>query len=566
MAFTRSAATAAEPLGDRGLARALAAHPHLALALAALAIWAPTLLIDFGRGDSLAENLAWSSQFSRLVAHGHLWPRWMPASFGGLGSPALTYYPPLAFWTTAVVSLGGRIAPMLALKLAALAALAGSGEAMRAWLKEHCVAPRALACAVIYMAAPYHLVDHYIRGAFAEFFGLAALPLAPLGLAMIARRERLGPAVLASGYALLLLAHLPTALLASVLLLAPYGLFRLWRAEGGARLRFAAIAAAGVALGVGLAAPYLAPALGLEDAISAEYLWRLKPADHLFTELGAWANPFEPLLAGLALIEALLAASLIWIGRRGDAGGVFWGALAVGVFAVLSGLVPGFWTLPLMAKVQFAWRAMGVEEFALVTAIAVSPWADARRLVGLAAVLMLANPGLAADLKNLALGRPDAQLATPAELAAMETQPQDTPEYLPQGMLLIQGGEPVPRVPLDRLASLPLAAPALSASADPVTGAVTLQPPPASGPIVVRRFFHPAWRVTCDGRPVASRPTGDARLLGFTPPASARTCVAAVGPTRLEELGDAAALASLAVMLGWTGAALWPRRRQTYDA
>ncbi|HVN00214.1 MAG TPA: hypothetical protein VMT68_08370 [Caulobacteraceae bacterium] len=569
MAFTRSAATAAAPPLEPGAAAGrLAAHPYLVIGLAALAIWAPTLLIDFGRGDSLDENIAWSNQFSQLVAHGHLYPRWMPASFDGLGSPAFDYYPPLAFWTTALVSLGGRLAPMLALKLAALVALAASGVAMRLWLGRLCPPPRALLCAVIYMAAPYHLVDHYVRGAFAEFFALAVLPLAPLGLALAAERARSGPFVLAGGYALLLVAHLPMALLASVLLIGPYGLLLLWRLDGG-RIRFALTAAAGLALGAGLAAPYLAPALGLEDAISAEYLWRLRPADHLFTRLGAWANPFEPLLAALSLIEALLAAGLAWMGRRAGPAGVFWGALATLVFAALSGLLPGFWSLPLMAKVQFAWRAMGVEEFALVTAIAVSPWADARRLTGLAAVLMLANPGLAADLKNLALGRPDAQLATPAELAAMVAQPRDVPEYLPHGMLLIRGGgEPAPRLPLSALAALPLAAPSLFANADPVTGAVKVRPRADPTPVVVRRFYHPSWRVTCDGRPVETGPAGPARLLSFTPPANAQECTASVGPTPLETLGDALAGASLVLLVGW--AALMLRRARpssaTYDA
>jgi hypothetical protein len=547
MSLARTDATDAGPL-DRRHSGASSDRPYLIVALAALAIWAPTLLIDFGRGDSLGENIAWSSQFSRLVAHGHVYPRWMPASYDGLGSPAFDYYPPLAFWTTALVSFGGRVAPVLALKLAALVALAASGGAMRLWLKEHCAPGRALLCAVAYMAAPYHLVDHYVRGAFAEFFGLAVLPLAPLGLAMIARRSRFGPAVLATGYALLLFAHLPTALLASVLLFAPYGLFLAWRARGE-RLRFVLTALAGGVLGVGLAAPYLAPALGLQDAISAEYLWRLKPVDHLFTQPTAWGNPFEPLLAALALIEAVFAASLAWMSRRAGAGGVFWGALAVLVFGVLSGLLPGFWSAPLMGKVQFPWRAISVEEFALVTAIAVSPWADMKGLMGLAGVLMLANPGLASDVRSLALGRPDAQLASPVELASMVERPQDVPEYLPQGMLLIRGGYPIPRVPLEQLAGLPLAAPSQAASADAVTGAVMIRPARSLDLVVVRRFFHPSWRVDCDGRPVASRPVGPGRLLGFTPPANAQTCIAAIGPTRLELLGDAAALASLALLI-----------------
>jgi hypothetical protein len=325
------------------------------------------------------------------------------------------------------------------------------------------------------MAAPYHLIDHYVRGAFAEFFALSMLPLAALGLSLTARRVRFGPAVLATSYALLLLSHLPTALIASVMLIAPYGLFLLWRRSEG-RVWFALSAAASLAIGAGLAALYLAPALGLEDAISADYLWRLRPGDHLFTSFGAWGNRFEPLLATLALIEAAFAGLLGWTAwRKGAGDGVFWAALALAVFAALSGLVPGFWSLPLMGKVQFAWRAISVLEFALVTAIALSPWADAKRLAGLFVVLALANPGLAADLKNLALGQPDAQLTPPGYVEALLRKPTDAPEYLPHGMLRIVGGEPRPVVPLDTLAALPLASPSLGASADPVTGAVSLR-------------------------------------------------------------------------------------------
>jgi hypothetical protein len=541
-----AAAGLRERLGDLALAR-----PTLVILCAALVIWAPTLLIDFGRGDSLDENLVWSTGFSRLFAHGHLYPHWLPAPFGGLGSPSFNYYPPLPFWTTALVTLSGWASPMLALKLAALAALAVSGLTMRLWLGRLCAAPRALLCALIYMAAPYHLIDHYMRGAFAEFFALSVLPLVPLGLAMTADRSRFGPAVLAIGYALLLFSHLPMALIGSVMLAGPYGLFLLVRMKSG-RVGFAVRVAAGLAVGAGLAAIYLAPALGLEDAISADYLWRLKPGDHLFTNLGAWGNPFEPLLALMAVIEAAFAAMIAWSAWRGRAAeGLFWPLATVAVFAALSGLIPGFWSLPLMGKVQFAWRAMGAEEFALVTAIALSPAVELSRLRGLFLVLALANPGLVADLKNLIQGRPDAQLLAPGYVQTLLAKAPDAPEYLPRGMLRIVNGDPRPVVPLDTLAALPLATSTLSETADPVTGAVSLQPTANARLIVLRRFHHPSWAVTCDGREVAAGPVGAGRLLGFSPAPGAKSCLAKVGPTPLERLGDGLAIASLALLLGY---------------
>ena len=50
-----------------------------------------------------------------------------------------------------------------------------------------------------------------------------------------------------------------------------------------------------------------------------------------------------------------------------------WALLAIVATAAAFGLVPFVWDIPLMAKVQFPWRLLGLVEFAAITAIALAP-------------------------------------------------------------------------------------------------------------------------------------------------------------------------------------------------
>src|ERR1041385_8105686 len=76
--------------------RGLVAYPVL-LALA-LALVMRLGLGPTGIHDSLSIYWIWADQFTPALAHGNLYPRWMPASDAGLGTPVFYYYPPLAFY------------------------------------------------------------------------------------------------------------------------------------------------------------------------------------------------------------------------------------------------------------------------------------------------------------------------------------------------------------------------------------------------------------------------------------------------------------------------------------
>ena len=230
------------------------------LSLAAFAIFAallllPSLLLGVSQTDSSGYNYVWAKQFAALTLSGQAYPRRLPDSFGGLGSPAFIFYPPLAFFVDALVNLVtlGAVPVPYRLALAATLLLWLSGTAMQAWLRGTVRPAVAFAAALAYMAAPFHLTDHYWRGAFAEFSSYAVLPILPLAIRAAAREWR-GVAGVAVSFALLILAHLPTALLTAVTVLPIYALYAAVRRG---RLSSALLAllrcGLGAVLGLGLA-------------------------------------------------------------------------------------------------------------------------------------------------------------------------------------------------------------------------------------------------------------------------------------------------------------------------
>ncbi len=538
-----------------------AAAPLAVIAVAAALVWAPTLVIA-APGDSFSYDLNWAAQFGALVRAGDPYPRWLPGSFGGLGSPTFYFYPPLSFWVAALVGAGsgGALGAALQVKLATLALIAGSGWAMFAWLRALTTPTRALIGALAYLVAPYHLDDHYLRGAFAELAAFVAIPVLALGMEQTVRAVRSGPLLLAAGWAALIFAHLPIAMLTGALLVPTLGAYALWRSEQ--RLAFALTASAALAVGTALAAIYLIPALQLQDAISADYWWsaRFQAADRLLTNPAAWSLPLEPFFGAISFAEAALAAWIAWLAWRArDARLGFWAGVTILVFAAVTGLLPGFWSLPLLAKAQFPWRAMTIQDFAFVTLIAIAP----RSAMPIAPVVFvaLALGNAAALARDLAAGPAVARTLGGYGAQSFPTD-ADAPEYLPRGMLTMGPDGPAPAAPLAQLQAEPLAAGASTARAGP-GGDVALMPAPGAR-IVLRRFYFPAWQVVCDGRSVAAAPFGPGRLVSFVPPLPARQCRAWVGETRPEALGAAIAGAGLAVFAlyaAWLIAAgLRPRR------
>ncbi|WP_253343828.1 YfhO family protein [Sphingobium sp. OAS761] len=473
--------------------------PACLLTLLALALMLPAMLWGPGTTHSYQYNMLWTQHFGEQMAAGHLYERWLPSSFEGLGSPTFYFYPPFAYWIAGAFRAAG-IGLFAAINLTGFVLLAASGLSMHRWLASRGTRP--LLGAALYMIAPYHLYDIYVRGALAEAAAFVWLPL--IALAIDRLPERRGALLLACAYAGLLVSHLPLAMLTGLFLIVPMIGRRLW--HGGRVLPSAATAGA---MAFALAAFYLPPALTLQDHVSTAMLWG---ADYRATDWSVWNASFE-LFPCLAIGCILLA----WTGRRG-----FWGLVAILTALGSIRLIPFLWDVPILDKVQFPWRAFALAEFATVTALMA---ARPRPALSIGAAVLLCFPYAFGAFQTAAF------LRRPVDRAMVMRIAPDAPEYLPQGFDLSSVRSDNHWTDLSRWRALPRG------------NAVVVTRP---GPVTLGRGAFPIWQVSRDGRPVAS--TGP--LIHFM----AQPGLYRIERRRLwqESTGAAASVAAALLLILWT--------------
>jgi hypothetical protein len=484
------------------------ALPYAVISVVALLLTLPAIFAPIMTHDSFWIDFVWADQFTALLRQGQIYPRWLPQSHDGLGAPIFYFYPPLAFYLTGVLGLGG-LSTYASIIAAFGVALAASGATMYLWLKGWTTRP--LLVALLFMAAPYHLLDFYRRGALAEFCAFALLPLVALGLRRAIKGE--GFVLLAISYAAIILTHLPAALLTSVFFIGPSLLFVLFRDRD--RLLGMVI---GVGMGIGLAALYLVPMLTLQDAVSIEKMisvpqyqainWSL-----LTTDL--W--PSRPgMMLATGLCGAIAIASTAMIFAKQD----MWAWAAIALCIIILGLVPRFWSLPLIANIQFPWRTLMLAEFAVLTAFARTPL---RPVIATLALLPMLTYSLI-FLKPI-------HLAEQKPISELARDHIDVIEYLPKGATAEFGWY--------SQWALDLARDHRHATAK-------------AGRAIAPHFYFPAWTVRCDRVVIPSFPDPTTKLLSWRGQA---TCPATIETTRAEWIGLALSIGSLLALL----LAMWRR-------
>lgn len=315
--------------------------------------------------DSFWIDVVWTDQFAAELGSGNPYPRWLPDSHGGLGSPVFYYYPPLAFYLSGAFQLLG-LSPYGAVLATFAAAFALAGAGAYLWLGQRTASP--LLGALLFMAAPYHALDFIWRGAQGESLAIAILPILAIGLRRIA--EGRGGTLAAISYAALIMSHLPLALLTSLFFIVPYMLYH--------RVHLAHFSLA-AALGLGLAAIYLGPALSLDPWRESARLYAMDMLRPSYWTM--WSgNGSDSAVRSIWFLEAVLALALAAAWALGRCR---WALVGLAVIALAAGILPGLWQLPLLEKVQFPYRALPIAELALAGAIARLDW---RRALGIALI------------------------------------------------------------------------------------------------------------------------------------------------------------------------------------
>jgi hypothetical protein len=355
--------------------------PILFISAAGLIFTIPVVIygIPFLSDDGVTHHALWYTHFSAQFWAGDPYPRWLMGMNEGLGSPVFYYYPPVPFFLTSLLRpfFPGDLHGWHQLGLSASLALIASGFCAYLWLKDLTGRNSALVAAVLYMATPYHLAaDLYIRGSFAEYWAFVWMPVILFFTNKIVNANKLAVAGLAVSYALLVMTHLPTTLIFSPIPVC-YALYVSGRVQ---KLRVTGKVLAGLALGMGLSAVFLWPAmttqhLVLLDRMTTGYFsyknWLL------FANFSLWTEEKVPLLL-LTLDLAAIGCCAFVVARLHPHKltrqlSRFWLVMALASIFMMTDLSRPIWLIfPVVQKIQFPWRFNAILSLATTALLALS--------------------------------------------------------------------------------------------------------------------------------------------------------------------------------------------------
>ena len=317
-------------------------------------------------GHDTLSHLVMSRNFAEQFWQGNVYPRWLWQLNAGFGSPVFHYYGPVPFYIIACLKPLWNSDPegWRQLGFAASLALILSGFSSYAWLKSVAGKNAALAGALLYMAAPYHLsVDFYQRFAYGELWSFVWMPLLLLFAQQVMQRRSMATFWLVACYALLIMTHLPTSLLFSPVLL----ILVIWSSDRGVKFQSFLRVSAGLLLGVGLSAIYLLPAMVEQDFVhldvtnSQHFVFQ---NSYLIFQQSLFDGSKDFSL-GMArnFSMAVMVTLVAWLLSRKLVSGYrhkiiqFWFILALLSFLMMLSPSKPVWQLfPVLEKIQFPWR------------------------------------------------------------------------------------------------------------------------------------------------------------------------------------------------------------------
>jgi hypothetical protein len=261
----------------------------------------------------MAQHLAVMQQFDKVLKTGVAYPRWLPDANNGYGLAWTNFYPPGFYYLT---SLANAVINDWAYTLLVLSCLclAASGLAFYA-LSLQFYSPLASAIgALVYMTAPYHVLDLYWRGAMPEFAGFVLVPL------IVYFAFKLGADGHARYYAglgffhgLFLMTHIPVAFLMSYAL-AFYAIVWAVRERNP---RIAVRIFSGIAIALIVGAVYLLPAF-FEIKRAAEHFSAVFPYHGSYLTLLKGNDSFADAVNVSFVGQAIALLTAVVILRRLD--------------------------------------------------------------------------------------------------------------------------------------------------------------------------------------------------------------------------------------------------------
>ena len=527
--------------------------------LAGAAVLAPAILFGIPDNRDLSNHFRFALPFYDAIRGGNLSPSWLAESNGGYGDPSFRFYPPALYYLLSVVRLFvGNWYGAALLSFTILSVAGGLGTYL--WAKAMLPARAALFAALLYLLAPYHLNQFYQATLFAEFAASAVIPFVFWSVErLVQQRTTQNVAALGATYGLLLLTHLPLAVIGSIALLV-YAAVRIRLSDWRTVLSLAT----GAVLGLSVSAFYWVTMVSELKWIGINNVQRDASVDYRLNFLFSTFSPdnlnvwWMNILTTATLL--LFAPALILLKRRGVTLMRPVIVLALFTFFMATPLSRPIWQLvrPLQ-EVQFPWRWLALFTLfgSIFTASTLHLWqnvqTNARRVVRL-----LAFGGVAISIAfGLSHIVRESQFLSPTQFETTLTAIRGTDSvnyWIPiwsrsKPKQMEQAADALDRnVSISRWDN--------EDRAFAVSAGTNTQ-------VRVRTFYYPHWQADIAGQPLATRPDTDGALLIDVPRQASSVNLRFIEPTRTRVAGVASMLGI--VLIAVLSAPNF-RRRKTCEA
>jgi hypothetical protein len=187
----------------------------------------PIMIFGVPNGADLPNHLRFALPFYEALQSGHFHPGWLAESNYGLGDPRFTFYPPgLYYLLSGSRMVTGEWYSASILTFIFLSIAGGLGTYF--WARSVFEPRLAMWAGIAYTLAPYRLNELYQASLLSEYAACSILPFAFAFVERVIKRKSIVDiAGLGASYALLILTHLPTAVIGSIAL-AIYALLRVY--------------------------------------------------------------------------------------------------------------------------------------------------------------------------------------------------------------------------------------------------------------------------------------------------------------------------------------------------
>jgi uncharacterized membrane protein len=318
-------------------------------------------------------------EMKRCLSDGQIPCRWSPDLGAGYGQPMFNYYSATPYYTGAIFKTIG-FSYIDSTKIVMFISIALAGIAMFLFLSEFLSLLPAFIGGVAYLLVPFRALEIFVRGAVAENFALALLPLVLYGvIRLVKKHDQVSFVMLSLFSGLFLASHNITSLISSLLILV-FSIVTIFLNKS--KLKSFLLLFFSALLGLGLASFFLLPVIFESSLINTTLLTsgyfdfraHFATLSQLFLNRswGYGASEFGPndnlsFAVGIVQTLAFVSVPVVLFFKRKTLHLsrkitliTFWGIGFTSLFLTTIRSVAIWDALPVMSFIQFPWRFLGV--------------------------------------------------------------------------------------------------------------------------------------------------------------------------------------------------------------